>query len=437
MGEMSRRSLLAALSATAGAGFLSSCGGVAGNSSAGAPTGGAGASSTVEYAFWGNTVRQDRYGEAFEEMASEFPDINLVVQSSDYNAYRERMTTQMAARDVADVFWVPSPDVLTYHANGIFRRIDDIDSLDLSDFSAEELETWKLNGELNTVPFGIHVPVVRYNRTFAEEDGVELPDEWDWDWLAEFAREYSENNPNGRRALGYRVGHDLSLQNWLRQGGEQLWTEDGRVGFSAENLAGWIDWWEKLRIAGATTSISEQDGVDGSWEDVGDRVLMWHGNANHAIDDVAMFPEYEFGLKHPPIAPDAAEGFRFVYTPRMGVYAGIDDATVEPAGSVLSYSINSVDMLRTVGLTMGTPVNPRVAEEYREFATDIELEMLEVGEADRAAERDPLHEAPPGSGDWRVTLWRLVEDVVNGGTDAMTAASQLISEVDSSIERAS
>lgn len=431
MRVMSRRTFFTMTGAAVGGGVLAGCSGVAGSG------GGSEASGTVSYAFWGNNVREQNYRDAFEEMADELPDIALDVQFADYNAYRERMTTQMAARSVPDIFWVPSPDVLTYQENGLFRQVDDIESLDLSDFDAADIESFKLGGELNTVPFGIHIPVLRFNRTFADEDGVEIPDQWTWDELTEFCLDYTENNSQGRRALSYRADHDLSVQHWLRQHGEQLWTEDGKLGFSAETMIGWIEWWENLREAGATTSISEQDGIEPSWEDIGDKTLLHFGNANHVIDDAAMFPDLEFGLKHPPLAPDAVEGYQFLYTPRMGVYSGISDDSVESAGHVLSYVINSVDMLREVGFTMGTPINPRVAEEYREFATPLELEMIDLGEEDRSADRAPFYESPPGSSEWRVTLRRVLEGVIDSSVSIPDAVEQMMGEVEDSIERAS
>lgn len=434
---LSRRSLFTVAGAAVGGGILSGCTGVAGSGGGGGGGDGDGASGTVSYAFWGNNVREQNYRTAFEQMTEELSDIALEIEFADYNAYRERMTTQMAARSVSDIFWVPSPDVLTYHANDLFRQVDDIDSLDLSDFDDSDIESFKLGGELNTVPFGVHIPVLRYNRTFAEEDGVEIPDQWSWDDLAEFCLDYTENNSDGRRALSYRADHDLSVQNWLRQHGEQLWTEDGGIGFTAETLIGWIEWWERLREAGATTSISEQDGVEPSWEDIGDKTLLHFGNANHVIDDAAMFPDFEFGLMHPPVAADAVPGYQFLYTPRMGLYSGVSDDAVAPAGEVLSYVVNSTDLLREVGFTMGAPINPRVAEEYREFATPLEVEMIDLGEENRAADRTPFYESPPGSSEWRVTLRRQLEGVVDGSTTIPDAVDQVMSEVGDSIDRAS
>ncbi len=435
MNTVSRRNLftLSALvgGSLAGAGALVGCGGVGGGSGT--------SEEALRYAMWGNNVRQQNYQKAFEEMQAAVPDLQIAMEFAEYTAFQERMTTQMAARSVPDVFWVPAPQVMTYHANDLYRNLEDIETLDLSDYSATDLEGFKLEGQLNTMPFGVFVPVVRYNKTFAEEDGVELPEDgsgWTWDSLAEFARDYSENSSEGRKALAYSADSDLSFENWLRQRGEQLWTQDGRIGFTEDGLASWFSWWEDLRKAGATTSISEQDGVGPDWPTIGDKVLMNFGNSNHIIDDAKQFPDYEFALRHPPVVQGAAEGFQYLYYPRMAVYSGADDAAVEKAGHVLTYCTSTVEMLQTVGLTMGAPVNPRVAEEIKASASPDELAMLEVVAEDRAIERVPRYEAPPGSSTWRTVMTRVLEQVTLGDTSVSDAASSMIDEVSTAIERA-
>ncbi|MVA74468.1 extracellular solute-binding protein [Auraticoccus sp. F435] len=434
MNAVSRRKLFQ-LSALVGGGLagssaLSACGGVGGGGdSAGA----------LRYAMWGNNVRQQNYSKAFEEMQAAVPDLQIAMEFADYTAFQERMTTQMAARNVPHVFWVPSPQVMTYYANDLYRDLEGIETLDLSDYSPTDLDGFKLDGKLNTMPFGIFVPVLRYNTTFAEEDGVELPEDgagWTWDSLAELAKDYSANSSQGRKALSYGAEHDLSFENWLRQRGEQLWTEDGRVGFTQDGLASWIEWWEDLRKAGATTSISEQDGVAPDWPTVGDKILMNFGNSNHIIDDAQQFPDYDFALRHPPVAEDAPEGFQYLYYPRMAVYSGAEDDMVAKAGQVLTYCTSTVEMLKTVGLTMGAPVNPRVAEEIAPSATADEQEMLRIVAEDRAVERKPRYEAPPGSSTWRTVMGRVLEEVTLGSSSISEAASSMIDEVTTAIERA-
>ncbi|GAA3040694.1 ABC transporter substrate-binding protein [Pseudonocardia yunnanensis] len=427
MHKISRRALLGGVLGAAGLVGLSACAGVGGRS---------GTASTVRYAMWGNNVRQQNYQQAFTEMQQAVQGLTIALEFAEYTAFQERMTTQMAAGTVADVFWVPSPNVMTYYANDLYRPLSQIENLDLSDYPAEDLTGFELDGQLNTLPFAIFVPVVRYNATFAEQDGVEPPADWTWQTLAEFAKDYSANNSQGRKALANSADTDLGFEYWLRQRGEQLWTQDGKVGFTQDGLASWLDYWEDLRKAGATTTLSEQDGVTADWPTIGDRVLMVFGNSNHIIDDAPQFPDYRFALRHPPVAADATADFRYLYYPRMAISQNAADETLELAGQVLNYCVNRVEMLKTVGLTMGAPTNPRVAGEMEQFASPDEKETLRVVAEDRAAPRAPRFEAPAGSGSWRTTMTRTIEDIALGNTPVPAAAGAMITEINDAIARA-
>lgn len=428
MRHLSRRGLLKGAGAVAGVSALAACGGVAGGGSGGSGGG-------LRYAFWGNNVRQTNYQKAFDLMAEQNEELTLKVEFAEYSAFQERMTTQMAAGNVADIFWVPSPQVMTYYSNGLYRPLESVESLDLSDYSDAEIQDFLLDGEHNTMPFGIFVPVVRFNATFVEEDGVDWPEAWDWDGFAEFAKGYSAETED-RWAVAYAADADLCFEGWLRQHGEELWTEDGRIGYTQEGLESWIAWWEDLREAGATPSIGEQDGVGASWEDVGDRCLAWFSNSNHIVDDSTMFPDFDFALSHLPVDPSAPDGHQFLYFPRQAIYAEASDANAELAGEVFNFTTGDVEMLKTVGLTMGAPVNPRVAEEYAEFASPVETAMLEVVSEDREADRTPRFEAPPGSSTWRDVMTRALENVTNGNSTIPEASAAMIEEISTGIERA-
>lgn len=427
MRHLSRRRLFMGAGAAAGVSALAACGGVAG--------GGGASAGNLRYAFWGNNVRQENYQKAFDLMAEGNEDLTLKVEFAEYSAFQERMTTQMAAGNVADVFWVPSAQVMTYYSNGLYRPLDGVESLDLSDYSDADIKDFLLDGEHNTMPFGVFVPVIRYNASFVEEDGVDWPDTWDWDGFAEFAKEYTAENED-RWGVAYAADADLPFEGWLRQRGEQLWSEDGRIGYTQEGLESWIAWWEDLREAGATPTIGEQDGVGASWEDVGDRCLAWFSNSNHIVDDSTMFPDYEFALSHLPVDSSASEGHQFLYFPRQAIYADASDANAELAGEVFNFTTGDVEMLKTVGLTMGAPVNPRVAEEYVEFASPVETAMLEVVTEDREADRSPRFEAPPGSSTWRDVMTRALEEVTTGSSTIPKAAAAMIEEITKGIDRA-
>ncbi|MFG1819478.1 ABC transporter substrate-binding protein [Kribbella sp. NPDC049174] len=433
---MDRRGFLKLALATGTATGVAAVSGCSGSS--GGPSG-EGGNVTLRYAWWGNSIRQQNYTKALKQFSTANPSIAIEPEFADYTAFQERMTTQIAARDVPDIFWIASPQVMTYHKSKLYRKLDDIPTFKWDDYSKEDLETFKLAGELNTLPFAIFTPVVRYNETVATADGVTIPAEgagWTWDSLAELLVAYSKNNPGKRKGTPYAPDHDLTFEAWLRQRGEQLWTEDGQVGFTVDGLGSWLDWWEKLRKAGAALSLSEQEGMGPDWAQVGKKVLVNFGNSNHIIDDAKMFPKERFRLRAAPIAPTAVDGHKYLYFPRMAIYQRIDDANLEAAGKVLDYNVNNPEMLKTVRLTMGAPTNPKVAEQAQAFASQDEKEMLAVVQKERAAQRKPRYEAPPGSSTWRTTTSRICEEIALGRTTVPDGAKKLVDEIAAGIKRA-
>ena len=437
MTHLSRRSLLklGALAglATTTAVSTTACSGV-----------GAGSSSTdgktaIRYGFWGNNVRQQNYTKAWDQFQAEHSDIAIEIEFAEYAAFQERMTTQMAARNVPEVFWIAAPQVMTYDKNGLYHDIEGIDTLKLDDFSPEDLDGFKLNGKLNTMPMGIFVPVLRYNQSEAERAGVKLPADgsaWSWDTVAEIATDFSKDNAK-LKGLAYNADTDLPFESWVRQHGEQLWTEDGRPGFTADTLAAWLSWWDKLQKSGGCLTLSEQDGATADWSVIGSKVLMNVGNSNHIIDDAKMYPESTFALRHMPTIANPTAGYQYLYTPRLAIYSGTADDKLSAAGSIIDYNINNVEMLKTVGLTIGAPTNPRLAKEVEAFATATEKQMLTVVADDRnLTDRKPRHEAPPGSSTWRTTFTRVCEEVSLGKSSPSQAANTMIAEISTGIQRA-
>jgi multiple sugar transport system substrate-binding protein len=430
MSPMNRRRLLqlAGIGALGAAGttVLASCGGGSDGTA-------------VRYAWWGDTVRQQKYTAALDAFAARNPGIEIRPEFADYDAFQERITVLTAGRDVPDVFWIPSPQVMSYHEAGLYRRLDDIPSLDLSAFSAAQLDSYKINGELNTLPRSILTAAVRYNQTFLDESGAQLPPEesWTWDGLSEFLIDYTRDAPAGRKGIHYNAYGDLNFEAWLRQHGQDLWTADGRMGFDVAVLAEWFEWWEVLRRAGAATNLSEQEGAQPEWPVVGDKVLMTFGNSNHIADEAPMFPDFEFGLRPMPVLPDAAAGHRFGYLSRLAVYQGIDDDKLDAAGRLVHYNINDPAILGFVGLSVGAPANPRMLQEAYSVANEDEKKMLAAVEEEMAQEQRPRHEAPPGSGTWRTILARGVEEVALERASAADAAARVVADIDRELGQAS
>ncbi|HEV2526985.1 MAG TPA: ABC transporter substrate-binding protein [Thermomicrobiales bacterium] len=392
----------------------------------------------IRYGWWGGAERQAAYITALEAFEAANPDIDIEPEPAEYAAFQERMTTQIPAGNVPEIFWIASPQVLTYEANGLYRNLDDIETLDLSDYDATLLDSFRLSGNLNTMPFGIFAPAFRFNETTATAAGLTMPESgsenWTWDGLAQILTDYAAQT--GSRAIAYNAHSDLPFEAWCRQRGEQLWTEDGMPGFTEDTVAAWFDWWENLRKAGAAMSLSEQEGPSPSWQEIGDQVLAVMGNSNHIVDDSKVFPDQTFRLRAIPIAADAPEGHKYLYTPRMAMYSGIDPALVPAAGRLMNYNVNDVAFIQTTGMSLGAPVNPRVRQEALSFANEAETEMLNMVETETGAPMNPRYEAPAGSSTWRDIMATAIETVALEQSSPSDAARLMIEDITAEIERA-
>ena len=109
---------------------------------------------------------------------------------------------------------------------------------------------------------------------------------------------------------------------------------------------------------------------------------------------------------------------------------------VDEAGSVVNYIVNDVEFYKITGLTMGAPINPRVREEYLPFASEDEIEMLELISEVGALPARPRYEAPAGSNNWRTIMTRTAEEIAIGDAEILQASQRMIDEISAELDRA-
>lgn len=359
------------------------------------------------------------------------PDIEILQEFADYNAFQERMTTQIAGGEVADIFWIASPQVLAYNQAGIYHDLNELPNFDFDGIDADILERLKIGGTLNTMPCGMITPAFRWNKTFLDAVGGTAPDTLTWDSAAEFLRDYAANNSEGHAGIIYHAGHDLTLEAWLRQHGEDLWTEDGKLGASVECVSDYVDWWEKLRVDEITTSIEEQGGINGAWNDFGSKALADIGSHNQILEAAAIFPDYELVQAPTPALADAADGHRFTYFVRMGVYEGTK--SFDAVGSVLDWCLNDPDFITELGPVQGTPASGAQREALAD-SDDHNIQQTNVVMDEVLAEQmKPRYDTPPNASTWRTKYDAALEKIVLGQSSITDAITEWHTEVGSAL----
>jgi multiple sugar transport system substrate-binding protein len=199
---------------------------------------------------WGTAQRADLYKSALALFQQNNAGVTSNLQFADLNSYLDRLTTQAASKSLPDVLWMRDDRINLYGSSGAL--------LDLTPYLGKGIDTTTLtvagvaDGRLSKGVFALPSHYVGQavitNAPMLAQRGVDYSQVKTWDDLAALAREFA--NPSakfwgiGDPTLGPTQRH---LQAWIRQAGEELFTSDGSLGFKAETMAAWFDFWAKLR----------------------------------------------------------------------------------------------------------------------------------------------------------------------------------------------
>lgn len=423
--EISRRSMLFGGAAAVGLGAfgLTACG-----------AGG----SNIRFAWYGGSERQQAYMQLLQSFEEE-TGIAVDPEYADYEPYQDRMVTQFAAGDGPDLFFMAGFNVLEWHTNGQLHEVDEfVDSgvLDLSGMDPQLVDDWRIDGRLTAVPYAYWNAVIRSNRDFADEVGIEIPDDESWTWgdFAEICQEFSDATEDGRYGTNYGAYADLPFNAFLRQIGQELFTVDGEVGFDADGVGEWLDFWERLEASGASMSVQEQEGVNPGPDTVQPRALFFPGNANHLANDQPGV-EWELDVHMVPTVDDPSPGHRYLHVVRFGVYEQSSDP--EASAQLMNFLLNSEEVPPLVGQNQGIPTSQRLQDVARDTADETGQKVIEVIEREAAHEMRPRAEVPPGAGNWRGMMAQAIESVALDGASISQASQTFVDELTEAVERAS
>ncbi|GAA2976532.1 multiple sugar transport system substrate-binding protein [Microbacterium terrae] len=382
---------------------------------------------TIDFAFWGNDDRATRYNDLIAAFNEEYPNITVNTSFSDFPSFWEKRATEVAGGGLPDVFQFSDSYLRQYGEPGHLLDLAEVsDYIDMSTFDEGLLGTGALGGVQYSLPTGYSLWANFVNDDLLAETGVPAPeggtsfDDFD-DWMEEVT-EATGGAVYGGTDYTQRI-QTFELQ--LRAEGGNLYTEDGELGFTKEQLAEYWESGDDLRdgITVPQQKLEEITPKSGFGANLTASEMSWSNFLGGYIADSGAS---SISMVAPPTA---VEGSKDLYR-QAGLQVAIAENSEHPeaAALFLDFVVNSDAAGEIFGTTLGFPASSS------KLAATV-LEGVDKQVADYIdANADRVGDAPPvpvvGYGSLEQKFWDLGKELGLGTKSVDDAVDEFFAEAD-------
>lgn len=406
---------------------------------AGDSSGSGGGKTVIRFNWWGSDSRHEMTKQMIAVFEKEHPNIDVQPEYSNWDDYWKKLSTSAAASDMPDVLQITDPFMYSYIDNGQLMDLKKVkDTLHTDKLPANSMAMTTVKGGLYGVPAGDSAFGIAADPAAFKKAGVPLPDDttWSWDDYVKISKAVSRTKGLVGTAMPLYTN---DLGTWLRQHGEDYWTEDGsKIGFTKDTMAAYWEWVVKLRDSGGTTSPDAAVEALSSGAGIEQSLVAQH---KAAMTDVSVTQlgalESASGREAKLLLFPGEKGAAQVgaYT-KPGIFYGASARTEHPkeAAELLDFLVNSPEAAKIQKFDRGVPNNPDVLKAIRPELSPAEKRIADYLGRVNALKPTALHipnaEAGPAVPE---IFQRLNEDVLFNRVSPKEAAEKFISEIKSQL----
>ncbi|MGO2471335.1 MAG: ABC transporter substrate-binding protein [Microbacterium gubbeenense] len=381
----------------------------------------------LTFTWWGNDDRAQRYGELIDAFNEEYPNITIKGSFADFPAYWEKRQTEAAGGGLPDVWQFSDSYLRQYAENGLLADLGEYGDLISTDAIDDGLVgTGQLDGVQYSLPLGYSAWALFLNDDLLEENGIE-PYEGgtsyaDYSaWMAEVT-EATGGELYGGTDLTQRI---QNFENVLRAEGGNLYTDDGELGFTKEQLAAF---WEsgagdRDGVAVPQQSLEEISPVSGFGANLTVSEASWSNFIASYLGDSGAS---SLSIVAPPLD---VEGGQDLYR-QAGLQMAVSSSSEHPeaAAIFLDYVINSPEAGEIFGTSLGFPASDTKLEGATLEGPDQQVADYIESVQDRIGDAPPVPVA--GYGSLEQKFWDIGKELGLGTVTVDDAVDQFFGEAE-------
>jgi multiple sugar transport system substrate-binding protein len=382
----------------------------------------------LRYTWWGNPDRAERTEQAVALFEKRHPNVRVQTSFSGYDAYKQKLATQAAGGDAPDVMQLDYRQIDQYASGDVLLDLGrQKEVLHTSEIDPGLLGTGRVDGTQYAVPQGRGTETVVYDVRTWKASGVPLPRAgWTWDDWAAALRALAKKT--GRPGATDPGQSEDAFEVWLRGQGRSLYTKDGELGFTADDLTRWWTFTDQLRREGAVSPAEQTTQLDGSVENTplgrGKAVSDTNWDAP-ASGYLALVPG-GIALAPMPSGEDGTPGQYF----KPSMFLGVSANTGHPkeAAQLVDFLVNDMEAAKILGATRGIPVNETIRTEIGPQLKDFDKTISAYQASLEGTLKDPPQAPPSGDNALQTTFQRDYDQVSYERMSPREAAENYITE---------
>ena len=384
--------------------------------------------------WWGNPDRDKRTRNVLNTYAKS-NNLQISAESLGWGEYWTKLGTQVAGGNAPDLIQMDYRYIFEYARRNTLFALDEL--LPLADFSSYDRDSGKVDGKLYGVSLGSNSKALVYDTGMLQKVGLKsMPSDFTWDDFGRIAGEISKISPGKFWGSSDSSRLEQVFEQWLNSGSKLLYTADGKVGFTPDDVAAWFDLWDKFRKAGvippadvgATNNarVEEYEITRGltAMSFINSNQLLAFQSLNKNKLAIAMYPRVKGGSAGHYVKP------------AMLMSVSAKSKAPEEAAKVINHMVTSAEGVKTLGLERGVPCSAAARALLLPEADELGKQQIEfVAMVAKGAMRLPPP-PPKGAGEIENLLRRVADSVAFGRVSLKDGASQFHAECVNILARA-
>lgn len=393
---------------------------------------------TLSFSWWGSDSRHEYTQQLIDLYEADNPHVTIEPQFTEFEAYLDRLATNVAGGDTPDVIQMDARWIREYANEGVLLGLDDHfgEDLDTEQLDEELLATGKVDGTTYGIPTGVNAFSIVADPAVFEAAGVEMPDDSEWTWqdYVEVASQVTANSPAGTFGAQNFGFNETSLEIYLRQRGEALFNEDGTdLAFEAESMEEWWQLMLEMRDSQAEPSPSESVEVQAGSIDQSLIATNRAATATYWSNQLSALSEGAGRELELLRWPGESEQPGMYLKPAMYWSASAESEHPEEAVRFIDWLVNSPDAAELLLSDRGVHINTELREAVAGQLGPADAKAFEFIEEITPDLSEPPPVPPAGAGEVQDIIQRLNEEVLFDRLSVEEAVEQFMAEARTAI----